>query len=185
MFVFKIFIKYVWLLCPILSVLCIYLPIGLYWFDMGYHSMWQVSIHMRKIPRNSRAPVYPLPQFMRKTCTILLYQPTSYLTSTSPVRSLYLSLITGKAGFSVTVCDLSLNAGSGAGGVRLISLSPRLRLLLWDPVKTHNYWVFFTVPKETVDYSTLGIKGCSWNIKAAETFILKEEWSTGKLNPIF
>lgn len=60
------------------------------------------------------------------------------LTSTSPVRSLYLSLITGRAGFSLRVLERSLKGCSraGRGEERLISLSPRLRLLLWDPKKS-------------------------------------------------
>lgn len=58
--------------------------------------------------------------------------PRQLLTSTSPVRSLYLSLITGSAGFSLRVFERSLNGCSraGRGEERLISLSPRLRLLL-------------------------------------------------------
>ena len=59
----------------------------------------------------------------------------SPLTSTSPVRSLYLSRMTGRAGFSLSVLERSLKGCSkaGEGEERLISLSPRLRLLLCDP----------------------------------------------------
>ena len=57
------------------------------------------------------------------------------LTSTSPVRSLYLSRMTGRAGFSLRVLERSLEGCSKAreGEERLISLSPRLKLLLCDP----------------------------------------------------
>lgn len=57
------------------------------------------------------------------------------LTSTSPVRSLYLSRMTGRAGFSLRVLERSLKGCSraGEGEERLISLSPRLKLLLCDP----------------------------------------------------
>lgn len=75
--------------------------------------------------------------------------PRQFLTSTSPVRSLYLSLITGRAGFSLRVFDLSLKGCSraGRGEERLISLSPRLRLLLWDPKKS-GYKKLFLYSKD-------------------------------------
>lgn len=57
------------------------------------------------------------------------------LTSTSPVRSLYLSLMTGRVGFSFSVLDRSLKgcSGAGDGGERPISFSPKLWLRLWEP----------------------------------------------------
>ncbi len=60
---------------------------------------------------------------------------TPLLTSTSPVRSLYLSLMTGRAGFSLRVLERSLKgcSGAGDGGERPISLSPKLWLRLWEP----------------------------------------------------
>lgn len=66
--------------------------------------------------------------------TCPLWKTTS-LTSTSPVRSLYLSRMTGRAGFSLRVLERSLKGCSkaGEGEERLISLSPRLKLLLCDP----------------------------------------------------
>lgn len=63
------------------------------------------------------------------------------LTSTSPVRSLYLSLMTGSAGFSLRVLERSLKvlcSGAGEGGERPISLSPRLWLRLWEPDVTRR-----------------------------------------------
>ncbi len=61
---------------------------------------------------------------------------SEWLTSTSPVRSLYLSRMIGSAGFSFRVLDRSLKGCSGAGeGMdRTISFSPRLWLRLWDPL---------------------------------------------------
>lgn len=65
----------------------------------------------------------------------VLFQEAAQLTSTSPVRSLYLSRMTGSAVFSLRVLDRSLKGCSraGEGEDRLISLSPRLKLLLCDP----------------------------------------------------
>lgn len=62
-------------------------------------------------------------------------QRRALLTSTSPVRSLYLSLMTGRAGVSLRVLDRSLKgcSGAGDGGERPISLSPKLWLRLWEP----------------------------------------------------
>lgn len=65
---------------------------------------------------------------------LLSPQENYLLTSTSPVRSLYLSRMTGRAGFSLRVLERSLKGCSKAEGEeRLISLSPRLKLLLCDP----------------------------------------------------
>lgn len=63
---------------------------------------------------------------------------SKWLTSTSPVRSLYLSRMIGSAGFSFRVLERSLKGCSGAGeGMdRTISFSPRLWLRLWEPL--HN-----------------------------------------------
>lgn len=65
-------------------------------------------------------------------CLLLI---AGLLTSTSPVRSLYLSLMTGRVAFSFRVLDRSLNgcSGAGDGGERPISFSPRLWLRLWEP----------------------------------------------------
>lgn len=61
---------------------------------------------------------------------------SKWLTSTSPVRSLYLSRMIGSAGFSFRVLERSLKGCSGAGeGMdRTISFSPRLWLRLWEPL---------------------------------------------------
>lgn len=135
MFVFKIFIK----ICMALAPNFIW---TLYISPLGYTGLIWVTTACDMFPftcgKSPGTHVLRFTPFLQCASSVhaqdmynsTIYQPTSYLTSTSPVRSLYLSLITGKAGFSVTVCDLSLNAGSGADGVRVISLSPRLRLLL-------------------------------------------------------
>ena len=62
------------------------------------------------------------------------------LTSTSPVKSLYLSLMTGRAGFPLRVLERSLKgcSGAGAGGERPISFSPKLWLRLWEPERRHR-----------------------------------------------
>lgn len=64
---------------------------------------------------------------------------SKWLTSTSPVRSLYLSRMIGSAGFSFRVLERSLKGCSGAGeGMdRTISFSPKLWLRLWEPL--HKY----------------------------------------------
>lgn len=76
-----------------------------------------------------------LPRWQRQALSLRAPGTQSPLTSTSPVRSLYLSRMTGRAGFSLSVLERSLKGCSkaGEGEERLISLSPRLRLLLCDP----------------------------------------------------
>lgn len=81
-------------------------------------------------------PPLPLPWESRKAFFLgVLSQAVAQLTSTSPVRSLYLSRMTGSAVFSLRVLERSLKGCSraGEGEERLISLSPRLKLLLCDP----------------------------------------------------
>lgn len=79
-----------------------------------------------------------------------------WLTSTSPVRSLYLSRMIGRAGFSLRVLERSLKGCSkaGEGEERLISLSPRLRLLLCDPggraQHSQRFWLLSLVQGEAL-----------------------------------
>lgn len=77
------------------------------------------------------------------------------LTSTSPVKSLYLSRMTGSAGFSLKVLERSRNCCSGAEGVEQISLSPRLWLRLWDPANTHTRCFNYRFPLHFIYYLAL------------------------------
>lgn len=102
-------------------------------------STHNIQLHLGTISVPPNIPTGETPKsWIEKPLDVSASSGVSHLTSTSPVRSLYLSLITGRAGFSLRVFDLSLKGCSraGRGEERLISLSPRLRLLLCDPKKS-------------------------------------------------